>query len=65
MSDDKGDEDIELAVVAGASNGALEPGSCSFCGRSAADVNCLLAGAGALICDDCVARHKAQLKGEV
>ena len=65
MSDDKDDEDIELAIVAATNNGAVQPSSCSFCGRSAADVNCLLAGDGALICDDCVARYKAQLKGEV
>ncbi len=65
MTQDKQDEDIELGVVAGSGNGGLQQGRCSFCGKSAAEVDCLLAGSGALICDSCVARYKAQLKAEI
>ena len=49
MSDNNGDESIELDFVAATHNGKLESSSCSFCGRSASEVDCLLAGAGALI----------------
>ena len=64
MTDDEHDEEIELGLVAGSGNGGLEHSTCSFCGRSATDVNCLLAGADALICDDCISRYKAELAAQ-
>ena len=65
MAQDKQDEDIELGVLAGSGNGDLQQSSCSFCGKSAAEVDCLLAGSGALICNACVARYKAELKAGI
>ena len=64
MTEDNHDEEIELGLVADDGNGGLQHSTCSFCGKSATDVNCLLAGADALICDDCISRYKAQLQEE-
>ena len=65
MNQEDHNEYIELGIIDSSSNGAVEHSCCSFCGRSASEVNCLLAGADALICDDCVARYKAQLRDEL
>jgi len=62
------DEEIELGLISQAgesTKGAHEAGKCSFCGKSAAEVTCLLAGSGALICDGCIARYKQELKANL
>ena len=62
------DDEMELSLVSettSGENGSSRTGTCSFCGKSAAEVTCLLAGADALICDACIAHYKAQLKAEL
>jgi hypothetical protein len=64
----KDDQNIELGLISQSgepTNGAQELSRCSFCGRSAADVTCLLSGANAMICDDCISRYKQELKADL
>jgi ClpX C4-type zinc finger len=44
----------ELVVRAASWRGAMEELTCSFCGRSAAEVAHLIGWSGAATCDDCV-----------
>ena len=59
------DNEIELEVVPGvAEPRAATTVCCSFCGRRADEVTCVLTTRGAAICDACIARYKTQLAAE-